>query len=183
MLKIEIPRFEKINTFNNVPIDFLPWKCDLSPSALYNCALKCRKIAKIKTPEARWMSIRRWITSTPTGIELPEGVFYSVKRKEEYSALPSPRLNKTEYILWMFPYGNVWSQKENCDPMSEEWMFSDDDDGMLVIEHMILEDANIPVPGYFESVYSLFSDEKRKLDSGEPHMIGIHMKRKRKENG
>ena len=37
-----------------MPEDFRPWQSSLSPSALYNCSLKCRKEMGIPTPDVKW---------------------------------------------------------------------------------------------------------------------------------
>lgn len=177
--QIQVPRFDDLHRFDGVPAGFLPWECGLSPSALYNCSLKCRKQSGIKTPEVKWMSIRRWITSTPAGIDLPDGVYYSIKRHEEYSALPTPRFLKTEYVLVMLPYGNVWSQKEPGVPIDEEWLWTEVG-GKLILERLMRRDAAQPVAGYFRKVRELFLSEDSKRKSGRPHMIGIHLKRKKR---
>jgi len=176
--KIRTPWFEELHRFDRVPSGFLPWECGLSPSALYNCSLKCRKQMGMKTPEVKWMSIRRWVTTTPLGIDLPPGVYFSIKRHEEYSALPMPRFLKTEYVLLMFPYGNVWSQVEPGVPISEEWMWSEAG-GKMMLERLMRRDAAFPVTGYFKGVRDLFLAEDAKRKAGRPHMIGIHLKRKR----
>lgn len=153
------------------PPEFRPWTSMLSPSALYACSLPCRKKVGIKAVEAKWMNIKRWMTSTPEGIQLPPGVFYSVKRKEEYVALPTPRIDKKEFVLLMFQHGNVWSQREPGVPIDEEWMWSDAG-GKTVLEALIEKDAAHPIPGYFKACYDYMVSN--------PDQIGIHLKRKRK---
>lgn len=170
MSRIRIPRFDSLHRFQNVPAKFLPWESDLSPSALYNCSLKCRKKMGIRTPETKWMSIRRWITTTPAGVDLPPGVYFSVKRKEEYETDPKPHFVKTEFVLLMFPFGNVWSQREPGIPIDEEWMWTEVG-GKLVLERLMRKDAAYPVDGYFERVHRYMKDH--------PDQIGIHLKRKR----
>lgn len=168
---INIPKFTKLHTFPDVPEDFVPWGCDLSPSALYSCSLKCRKNSGIKTPEVKWVSIRRWVTTTACGINLPEGVYLSVKRKENYIAFPKPNIQKIEYILLMFPYGNVWSQIKVDEPITEEWMWTICK-GMTMLERLMRRDAANPLNGYFKSVHSYLMEN--------PDQVGIHLKRKRK---
>lgn len=170
---LKVPFFEKLHINNNVPADFRPWENSISPSALYDCSLKCRKKMKKKTPEVKWISIKRWITTTPSGIRLPSGVYYSIKRKEEYKTDPKPRFDKIEYVLLMFPYGNVWSMygKEEH-PITEDWMFSEQD-GKLILEHLMMKDAACPVVDYFELCYKFMVEN--------PDQIGIHLKRKRNE--
>lgn len=124
----------------------------------------------IKTPETKWMSIRRWITTTPAGVDLPPGVYFSIKRKEEYETEPRPHFVKTEYVLLMFPYGNVWSQREPGVPIDEPWMW-EEVDGMLILERLMRKDAAFPIRGYFEMA--------RAYMRANPGQIGIHLKRKR----
>lgn len=168
---INIPKFTKLHTFKDVPDDFVPWGCDLSPSALYSCSLKCRKNSNIKTPEVKWVSIRRWVTITPCGINLPDGVYLSIKRKENYVAFPKPSFQKTEYILLMFPYGNVWSQIEPEVPITEEWLWSKDQ-GVTMLERLMKRDAAYPLKDYFKNVHDYLINN--------PDQVGIHLKRKRK---
>jgi len=161
-----------LHTFLDVPPEFKPWECGLSPSALYNCSLSCRKQMGIKTPEVKWMSIKRWVTATPGGVHLPPGVYLSIKRKEKFMAMPKPHFEKKEFILLMFPYGNVWSQKELDVPIDEEWMFSENC-GMTVLEMLMRKDAAHPVHDYFKSCHDYMRDNQDQL--------WIHMKRRRKE--
>jgi hypothetical protein len=168
--KIVVPYIKSLHLFNKAP-DFRPWECDLSPSALYNCSLACRKQMKIKTPEVKWMSIKRWVTTTPTGIVLPPGVYYSIKRKEEFSPVPLAHFIKKEYVVMMFPYGNVWSQKEPNMPITEEWLMSELNE-KFILESLIMRDAAHPLIGYFESCQRFMIDN--------PDQIGIHLKRKRR---
>jgi hypothetical protein len=169
---IKILHVKSLHKFKNVPEDFSPWESNLSPSALYNCSLSCRKHMKIKTPEVKWMSIKRWVTATPNGINLPDGVYLSIKRREFFVATPVPKIEKQEFILLMFPYGNVWSQRSPDVPIDENWMFSRTDDGKLILESLMQKDAARPIQGYFESVY--------KYMINNPDQIGIHMKRKKR---
>ncbi len=155
----------------SLPEDFRPWTCGLSPSALYACSLKCRKQSGIKTPETKWMSIKRWVTSSGEGVELPPGTFFSVKRHEVFAAMPDPKFVKTEYILLMFPHGNMWSQVSPGVPITERWLWTEDE-GLLMFERLLMRDAALPLPGYFERVYQYMLDN--------PEQIGIHLKRKRK---
>lgn len=172
----EIPEFfiSTLHNFQGVPEDFKPWNSGLSPSALYNCSLSCRKKSKIKTPEVKWMSIKRWVSTTPEGIILPPGVFLSIKRHEDYVPLPQPHFVKNEYTLLMFPYGNVWSQQAPGVPINEEWIWSKSSDGKLIMDSLIRRDAAFPVAGYFKSCYEFMKHN--------PDLIGIHLKRKRKES-
>lgn len=170
-----IPEFflSSLHTFPGVPPGFKPWLCGLSPSALYGCSLTCRKRSKIKTPEVKWMSIKRWVSTTPEGVVLPPGVFLSVKRHEDYVPLPTPHLVKKEYTLLMFPYGNVWSQRAPGIPIDEDWIWSSTGDRKLILESLIRKDAAFPVNGYFKSCHSYMTSN--------PDQIGIHLKRKRKD--
>jgi hypothetical protein len=155
-----------------IPEDFRPWTCGLSPSALYSCSLKCRKSSGIKTPETKWMSIKRWVTSSHDGVELPPGTFFSVKRHEKFVAMPNPHFAKTEYILLMFPHGNTWSQVSPGVPITEDWLWTEDPEGFLMFERLLMRDAAQPLKGYFERVHKYMVDN--------PDQIGIHLKRKRK---
>jgi hypothetical protein len=126
----------------------------------------------IKTPEVKWMSIKRWVTTTPGGIRLPPGVFFSIKRKENFVALPKAHFEKKEFVLLMFPYGNVWSQREPDVPIDEEWMFSESE-GATILELLMRKDAARPVRGYFKSCFEYMKSNQDQL--------WIHMKRRRKE--
>ena len=122
------------------------------------------------------MNIKRWVTVTPGGVHLPQGVFLSIKRHEEYVNNPQPHFQKTRFTLLMFPYGNVWSQiappaKGEFFPITEEWMWSEDG-GLLMLERLIRKDAAFPIKGYFHRVYRYMIDH--------PDQIGIHLKRKKK---
>ncbi len=167
---IRVPRFDELHKFAGVPDGFLPWTCGLSPSALYTCSLRCRKQSGTKTPETKWMSIKRWMQSTPSGISLPDGVFYSIKRHEVFEPFPKPRFVKTPFVLLMFPYGNVWSSRAPNVPIDEDWLLSDHD-GSLILERLMRKDAAYPLGGYFASVLRYMQDF--------PGQIGIHLKRRR----
>ncbi len=169
---IKIPYFERIHKFQEVPDGFLPWNVNLSPSALYNCSLAHRKLMKIKTPEVKWVSIKRWTEITPWNIKLPAGVYLSIKRKEEFVASPEPHFSKQEFILMMFPYGNVWSQRDTDVPITEDWLWSNDTNGKLILESLMLRDAAKPILGYFKSAH--------KYMVCNPLEIGIHKKRAKK---
>lgn len=177
--EISVPLIRSLHVFPGVPESFRPWECGLSPSALYSCSLTCRKRMKIKTPEVKWMSIKRWVTTTPGGLELPPGVFFSIKRREEYVPMPKPHFSKLEFVLVMFPYGNVWSQKGPDDPITEDWLF-EDSGGKLILEHLMQKDAARPVDGYFKSANQLFKQEDTKRRSGQSNILWIHTKRKDK---
>jgi hypothetical protein len=171
--QISIPKFERLHEFSGVPNSFAPWTSGLSPSALYNCSLSCRKHMKIKTPEVKWMSIKRWVTTTPEGIVLPAGVYLSIKRREVFVAQPNPHFEKKEFILMMFPYGNVWSMISMDVPITEEWLWSQAEDGKMIFEHLMRKDAARPIHGYFRSC--------REYMTSNPDQIGIHLKRKKKD--
>ncbi len=156
--------------FPGVPKSFWPWASDLSPSALYQCSLGKRKAAGIKTPEVKWVSVKRWVTTTPSGVDLPPGVFLSVKRKEWFVSSPKPHLEKVDFTLLMFPYGNVWSQTQPDVPITEEWMWTTKG-GRTFFEMLMERDANEPVKGYFASCLEFMRKH--------PDQIGIHLKRKR----
>ncbi len=169
---IRIPWFEKLHLFEGVSPDFKPWEINISPSALYNCSLACRKRMKIKTPEVKWVSIKRWMTITPNGIRLPDGVYLSIKRREVFSAFPNPHFEKKEFILMMFPYGNVWSMKALDEPITEDWLWSDDEEtGTLILESMMRKDAARPIQGYFKSCHKYLIEN--------PDQVGIHQKRRK----
>jgi hypothetical protein len=130
----------------------------------------------IKTPEVKWMNIKRWVTTTPAGVQLPPGVHLSIKRHEKYVSFPEPHFRKTQFILLMFPYGNVWSQTAPPDndeffPISEEWIWTKHD-GILMLERLMRKDAALPIEGYFGMVYQYMINH--------PEQIGIHLKRKKK---
>jgi hypothetical protein len=128
----------------------------------------------ILTPEVKWMSIKRWVTTTPGGIDLPPGSYLSIKRKETFVPLPNPHFEKTNFVLVMFPYGNVWSQKEPNVPIDEKWLFSELD-GKTVFEWLAMKDAAFPLIGYFKACMKYMHDNKDQL--------WIHMKRRRKSTG
>lgn len=171
---IKIPWLQHLHSFPEIPEDFRPWESGLSPSALYNCSLSCRKQMRIKTPEVKWMSIKRWVTTTPGGIHLPAGVYLSIKRRETFMAMPGensrPFFEKKTFILMMFPYGNVWSQKAPDEPITEEWLWSEQN-GAPILEALMRKDAARPLIGYFKSCYDFMLNN--------PDQIGIHLKRKR----
>jgi hypothetical protein len=168
--KLGLLWIESLHSCDGVPNDFRPWMSGLSPSALYNCSLPHRKKMGYKAPEVKWMSIKRWITTSPEGIKLPEGVYLSIKRREKYHSDPEPRFEKIEFILLMFPHGNVWSQIELDVPITEEWMWSESD-GELMFEKLLKRDAAIPINGYFKSAYDYMIKN--------PDQIGIHLKRQK----
>jgi hypothetical protein len=124
----------------------------------------------IKTPEVKWMSIKRWVTTTPGGIVLPPGVYFSIKRREDFIALPKPCFEKKEFVLLMFPYGNVWSQVSPGIPITEDWMWTEVG-GMLILEALIRRDAAYPVREYFKSCHTYMTEH--------PDQIGIHLKRRK----
>lgn len=170
---IRVPWIRSLHSFSGVPSDFRPWESGLSPSALYNCSLACRKQAKIKTPEVKWMSIKRWVTTTPEGVRLPQGVYFSIKRRETFVATPTPRFDQKVFVLMMFPYGNVWSQRGPDEPITEEWLWSDADGGTTVLEALMRRDAAFPLTGYFKSCHQFMVEN--------PDQVGIHLKRKKRE--
>lgn len=159
-----------LHSFSGVPRSFRPWESGLSPSALYNCSLPHRKKMGYKAPEVKWMSIKRWVTTTPDGIRLPSGVYLSIKRKEKYHSGSDPHFEKIEYILLMFPYGNVWSQVEPNVPITEEWLWSDSDNE-FIFEKLFKKDAAVPIQGYFKSAHEYMMKY--------PDQIGIHLKRQK----
>jgi len=168
--------FKSLHAVEGLPQGFRPWTSGLSPSALYGCSLKCRKAAGIKTPEVKWMNVKRWVTTTSDGVHLPPGVYFSIKRHEKYVGHPEPHFQKTQFILLMFPYGNVWSQirppeKDEFFPITEEWIWSEYK-GILILEWLMRRDAALPVKDYFQAVY--------KYMVNHPEQIGIHLKRKKK---
>ena len=116
------------------------------------------------------MSIKRWMTETPMGIKLPEGCFLSIKRKEVFITTPTPHLEKKDFILVMFPYGNVWSQQSADVPITEEWLWSERD-GVTIFEMLLMKDASNPIKGYFKSCQEFMKKH--------PDQIGIHLKRKK----
>lgn len=116
------------------------------------------------------MSIKRWVTISQDGVELPPGTFYSVKRQEKFVAAPSPHFAKTEYILLMFPHGNCWSQVSPGVPITESWLWQEED-GLLMFQRLLMRDAAQPLKGYFGRVHEFMV--------GNPDQIGIHLKRKK----
>ncbi len=176
---IVIPFIRSLHSVPGVPDGFRPWESGLSPSAMYQCSLTCRKRAKQKTPEVKWISLKRWVTSTSSGIEFPPGTFLSLKRREDYVPFPKPHYVKLDYVLIMLPYGNVWSQKGQDQPISEEWL-TESHDGVLVLESLLKRDAAHPVPDYMKTTYKLFQDEDAKRKAGRPNILWIHTKRKDK---
>lgn len=109
------------------------------------------------------------MSKTPEGIELPLGVYFSQKRKEDFIGKPTPRFEKTEYVVMMFPYGNVWCMHDNI-PIDEKWLFSEIN-GVLVIEHLMIKDAHNPLPNFYRNCYKFMIEN--------PDQIGIHLKRRR----
>jgi hypothetical protein len=125
-----------------------------------------------KASEVKWMSIKRWVTTTPVGVNLPPGVYFAIKRKEKFIALPKPHFEKKEFVLMLFPYGNVWSQKEPDIPIDEEWLFSESG-GKTILELLMRKDAAYPVVGYFKTCFEYMQNNRDQL--------WIHMKRRRRE--
>jgi len=125
---------------------------------------------ELKTPELKLISIKRWVTTTPFGIELPEGAYLSIKRKEVFVSTPKPHFKKTEFMLFMFPYGNVWSQREPDTPIDEEWVWTKVRK-KLIFERLMEKDAAYPVKNYFKMSYDYMVKN--------PDQIGIHLKRKK----
>jgi hypothetical protein len=169
--KLKIIYIKKLHDFQDIPKNFKPWESNLSPSALYNCSLTCRKKIGYKTAETKMISLKRWVSVTPSGIMLPTGIYYSVKRKEDYEAYPEPHFKKTDYIIMMFPYGNVWSHRNPNQPITDEWLFSDIN-GQTILELLMEKDAAYPLVDYFKLCYDFMIDH--------PDMIGIHQKRAKK---
>jgi hypothetical protein len=179
--EINIPVIKSLHNFPGVPSGFKPWEVGLSPSALYSCSLTYRKKMKIKTPEVKWISIKRWVTVTPSGIQLPSGVFFSIKRKEDYVPFPKPHFVEKDYVLMMFPYGNVWSQKAPNEPITEEWLF-EEVEGTTILEVLMKKDAAHPVVGYMPAIHKIFKQEEEKQLAGKPSILWIHTKRRDKLN-
>lgn len=171
--QIKIPFVKSLHSFSDVPNEFKPWSCELSPSALYNCSVSCRKAMGIKTPELKWVSIKRWVNITPQGVVLPSGCYLSIKRKEVFVASPVPHLEKRDFILVMFPYGNVWSQIEPDVPITEDWLWSTKD-GELMFKRLVDKDALNPIKNYFKSCHDFMQQN--------PDQIGIHLKRKKRSS-
>jgi hypothetical protein len=117
------------------------------------------------------VSLKRWIQTTPTGYTLPEGVYLSIKRREQFISRPIPHFEKGDYIILMFPYGNVWPLTETGKPITESWMFEMVGD-KTNIEHLHDYDAAHPLVDYFGLCYKYMEEN--------PDQIGIHLKRKRK---
>lgn len=152
-----------------VPLGWTPWASGLSPSALYGCTIPCRKALKHKIHEAKWVSIKRWMNFTAEGIELPTGCYFSMRRKEGFEALPHPRLVKTDYVVLMFPFGNVFSLN-NGEPITEEWLWSENN-GKLNYEILHEKDSEEPLPGYIMSSY--------RYAIHHPELLGIHLKKRK----
>lgn len=169
--RIKVPFVKSLHSFEGIPADFKPWLCELSPSALYNASVSCRKLMGLKTPELKWVSIKRWVNITPSGVVLPPGCYLSIKRKEVFVASPTPHLEKRDFILVMFPYGNVWSQIEPDVPITEEWLWSMND-SKLMFERLVDKDALSPIKNYFKTCHDFMISN--------PDQIGIHLKRKKK---
>lgn len=169
---VKIPWFEELHRVRGLPKDFRPWRLSLSPSALYTCGIGNRKKMGLKAVEAKWMSIKRWSTITTLGINLPEGVYFSIKRHEGFVHDPYPYFKKTEFVLLMFPYGNVWSQINVGMPITEEWMWAESGK-KLMLERLVEKDAANPIKGYFEAVNEYYKEN--------PDQVGIHLKRKRND--
>lgn len=152
-----------------VPYGWTPWTSGLSPSALYGCTIPCRKAAKQKIHEAKWVSIKRWMNITASGVELPPGCYFSMRRKEGFEARPSPRLVKTDFIILMFPYGNVYSLNDG-EPITEEWMWTETN-GKYNYEYLHAKDSEEPLNGYIMASY--------KYAIHHPELLGIHLKKRK----
>lgn len=154
-----------------VPLDFVPWEVDLSPSALYTCSVGCRKSAGMKTPELKWISVKRWVNISPTGsVPLPPGCYLSIKRRETFEAFPAPKFKKEDYMLVMLPYGNIVFTDLEGKPFEESYLWIESN-GITNFESLLENDINNPLPGYFQSCYDYMQKN--------PDQIGIHLKRKK----
>lgn len=152
-----------------VPYGWTPWTSGLSPSALYGCTIPCRKAQKQKILEAKWVSIKRWMNITASGIELPPGCYFSMRRKEGFEALPVPRLIKIDYVVFMFTYGNVVTLNDG-EPITEDWAWTETD-GKMNYERLHEKDGMSPLPGYIISSY--------KYAMHHPELLGIHLKKRK----
>jgi hypothetical protein len=170
MQELKITWFPSLHKNEKLPENFRPWTSNLSPSALYNCSLKCRKNMGLPVPETKWKSIKRWHSVTENSIELPIGVYISSKRSEEFKPLPDPHYEKQTYSLLMLPYGNVWSMFKDGTPFDINNIFNIVE-GKTIIEHLMIKDAANPIEGYFSSVYAYLLKN--------PNQVGIHLKRKK----
>jgi len=177
--EIKLPHFNSLHNFEGVPKSFIPWECGLSPSELYSRSLPLRKKTGVKAIEVKWTSIKRWSSVLPCRIELPPGVFFSIKRREVFFAAPKPHYEKIEYGLVMLPYGNVWSQVGDSQPIVESWLLSDAEDGKLMIEHIMNKDAANPIIGYWKSAFEQWKKESKKQKEGKDNLLWIHTKRKK----
>lgn len=171
----------KLSVPKTLPKEWIPWESGLSPSALYARSLTCRKKAGIKTSEVKWSSIKRWNVETPTGVRLPAGTYYAVKRHESFVPFPKPSLVKRDFVIIFCPNGNVFYSQKTSEsggliPITEDWLYSVEN-GMMNIERLLYVDCEKPVPGYIESAYKNFLEEKEKADRGEETSLWIHMKR------
>lgn len=151
-----------------VPYGWTPWTSGLSPSALYGCTIPCRKALKLKIHEAKWVSIKRWMNITASGIELPPGCYFSMRRKEGFEALPHPRLVKTDFVVLMFPFGNVFALN-GSDPITEDWMWTENN-GKLNFELLHEKDSEEPLANYIMASY--------KHAIHHPELLGIHLKKR-----
>jgi hypothetical protein len=156
---------------NGVPLNFIPWEVDLSPSALYTCSVTCRKLLGHKTPELKWISVKRWVTLTPAGVTLPPGCYLSIKRRESFEAIPRPKFVKQDYILLLMPYGTVFFGDGEGRPLSEPDIWLQTGSGRTYFEEMLEKDINNPLPGYFKTCHTYFANN--------PEQVGIHLKRKK----
>ena len=168
--KLKIKVNEPIAYDKGLSKDFLPWNVDLSPSALYRCSVVCRKQMGHKTPEIKWISVKRWVNITPEGVHLPAGCYLSIKRKESFEALPTPKFVKQDYVLIMLPHGNVWSMIDDDLPLTEDWLWSKVGN-KTQFEVLLKKDFEEPIIGYFQ--------ECKKYMDDNPDQIGIHLKRKK----
>ena len=140
-----------------VPYGWTPWTSGLSPSALYGCTIP------------KWVSIKRWMNITASGIELPPGCYFSMRRKEGFEALPVPRLIKIDYVVFMFTYGNVVTLNDG-EPITEDWAWTVTD-GKMNYERLHEKDGMNPLPGYITSSY--------KYAMHHPELLGIHLKKRK----
>jgi len=154
---------------SGVPYGWAPWSSGLSPSALYGCTIPCRKAAKQKILESKWVSIKRWMDMTSYGLELPSGCYFSMRRKEGFEAFPEPKLVKTDYVILMFPYGNVFAIN-GSEPITEDWVWQEVE-GKLNFERLYEQDSNNPLPGYIMTAY--------KYAMHHPELLGIHLKKRK----
>jgi len=132
--------------------NFTPWRWGISPSQSYKIGVKLRRHSRFNVFESKLISIKRWNSVTPSGVVLPEGVFYSISRMEKFIPRPKPSFKNIRYFIVMLPYGNVHAAIDNDEdnPINEEWVFEFMEDGRTRLQHLIDADRQRPIKDWYQ---------------------------------